>query len=165
MKFQYKFNEVIKNPYITTVLLTSHQYFSFVSLSSLSILLLLPMTFPLWWYILIRTLKKTDGHHVFRKAAEAVYSEIIDNHWLRTMAASSKDGLYIGETYVTVIHSVTLASAASSDNHKSRGVLNTSHQVQGVLSTHVTSPMVDNTDEHRFIFGLAHQSLCYISHI
>lgn len=63
------------------------------------------------------------------------------------MAASSKDGLYIGETYVTVIHSVTLASAASSDNHKSRGVLNTSHQVLGVLSTHVTSPMVDNTDE------------------
>lgn len=51
------------------------------------------MTFPLWWYILIRTLKKTDGHHVFRKAAEAVYREIIDNHWLRTMAASSKDGL------------------------------------------------------------------------
>lgn len=93
MKFQYKFNEVIKNPYITIVLLTSHQYFSFVSLSSLSILLLLPMTFPLWWYILIRTLKKTDGHHVFRKAAEAVYREIIDNHWLRTMAASSKDGL------------------------------------------------------------------------
>lgn len=81
------------------------------------------------------------------------------------MAASSKDGLYIGETYVTVIHSVTLASAASSDNHKARGVLNTSHQVLGVLSTHVTSPMVDNTDENRFIFGLAHQSLCYISHI
>lgn len=102
---------------------------------------------------------------MFRKAAEAVYREIIDNHWLRTMAASSKDGLYIGETHVTVIHSVTLASAASSDNHKPRGVLNTSHQVLGVLSTHVTSPMVDNTDEHRFIFGLAHQSLCYISHI
>lgn len=78
--------------HITTVLLTSHQYFFFVSLSSLSNLLL-SMTFPLWWYILIRTLKKTDGHHVFRKAAEAVYSKIIDNHWLRTMAASSKDGL------------------------------------------------------------------------
>lgn len=100
---------------------------------------------------------------MFRKAAEAVYREIIDNHWLRTMAASSKDGLYIGETYVTVIHSVTLASAASSDNHKSRGVLNTSHQVLGVLSTHVTSPMVDNTDENRFIPYLVSHTNPYVT--
>lgn len=67
---------------------------------------------------------------MLRKAAEAVYSEIIDSHWLRTNGRlSSKDGLYIGETYVTVIHSVRMASAASSDDHKPRGVLTTSDQV------------------------------------
>lgn len=93
MKFQYKFNEVIKNPYhYSTFDIPSILLFCF-PIIPLNFIVTTNDISPMMIYILIRTLKKTDGHHVFRKAAEAVYREIIDNHWLRTMAASSKDGL------------------------------------------------------------------------